>query len=195
MGLLTDRTTTRRARRIAPAQLLALGAAFALPASGLVFAAVGTSALEAAEALPVAAPAASQLETQFDRALVETPAEAPRAGLIEATEIDETGDDTPTYEPAGSGVASYYGRAFAGRRTASGDVFDPTELTAAHRTLPFGSKVRVTNRRNGRAVVVRINDRGPFHGDRVIDLSRAAASEIGLVGPGSGRVELALLTN
>lgn len=185
----------RRARRIAPAQLLALGAAIALPASGLVFAAVGTSALEAAEALPVAAPAASQLETQFDRALVETPAEAPQAGLIEATEIVETVDDAPTYEPVGSGVASYYGRAFAGRRTASGDVFDPTELTAAHRTLPFGSRVKVTNRRNGRAVVVRINDRGPFHGNRVIDLSRAAASEIGLVGPGSGRVELALLTD
>ncbi|PEQ14026.1 hypothetical protein B2G71_05515 [Novosphingobium sp. PC22D] len=95
----------------------------------------------------------------------------------------------------GSGVASYYGRKFAGRRTASGDVFDPTQLTAAHRTLPFGSRVRVTNRRNGKTVIVKINDRGPFHADRVIDLSRAAAGEIGLVGPGSGKVELALLSD
>ncbi|MBE5073092.1 septal ring lytic transglycosylase RlpA family protein [Erythrobacteraceae bacterium E2-1 Yellow Sea] len=90
-------------------------------------------------------------------------------------------------------MASFYGRRFAGRPTASGEAFDPTQLTAAHRTLPFGSLVRVTNPRNGRSVVVRINDRGPFHGRRVIDLSRAAAEEIGIVQSGHGRVELELL--
>jgi len=89
------------------------------------------------------------------------------------------------------GVASWYGPGFAGRRTASGERFDPGEFTAAHRSLPFGSKVRVTH--NGRSVVVRINDRGPFHGGRVIDLSQAAAEDIGLRRAGSGRVELALL--
>ena len=93
----------------------------------------------------------------------------------------------------GSGTASFYGRQFNGRRTASGERFDMSELTAAHRSLPFGSRVRVTNLANGESVVVRINDRGPFHSSRVIDLSRAAAEQIGLVGRGSGKVELALL--
>ena len=90
------------------------------------------------------------------------------------------------------GVASWYGPGFAGHRTASGESFNPREYTAAHRTLPFGSRVRVTNA-SGQSVVVRINDRGPFHGGRVIDLSQAAAEEIGLRRAGSGRVELALL--
>jgi rare lipoprotein A len=93
----------------------------------------------------------------------------------------------------GQGMASYYGSEFAGRRTASGERFDPGQLTAAHRTLPFGSKVRVTNPANGRSVVVRINDRGPFTRGRLIDVSRAAAVQLGLIGPGHGRVELALL--
>ncbi len=94
-------------------------------------------------------------------------------------------------EDLGEGVASWYGARFAGRKTASGERFDPGEMTAAHRTLPFGSRVRVTH--GGKSVVVRINDRGPFHGGRVIDLSKAAADELGLVGAGSGRVQLALL--
>ena len=89
------------------------------------------------------------------------------------------------------GVASWYGPGFAGKRTASGERFNPSEYTAAHRTLPFGSRVLVT--RGGRSVVVRINDRGPFHGGRVIDLSQAAAEELGLRRAGSGQVELALL--
>ena len=93
----------------------------------------------------------------------------------------------------GGGMASYYGAQFDGRRTASGERFDMTALTAAHRTLPFGSKVRVTNAANGRSVVVRINDRGPFHGGRLIDVSRAAAERLGLIAPGSGRVTLTLL--
>ena len=91
------------------------------------------------------------------------------------------------------GEASYYGSELAGNRTASGEVFDPNQLTAAHRTLPLGSEVRVTNPRNGESVVVRINDRGPFHGNRVIDLSTAAARQIGLIRSGTGRVNLALL--
>ncbi|MDR7039318.1 rare lipoprotein A (peptidoglycan hydrolase) [Methylobacterium sp. BE186] len=90
-----------------------------------------------------------------------------------------------------SGVASWYGPGFQGRRTANGERFNTHALTAAHRTLPFGTKVRVTNRLNGRSVVVRINDRGPFVGGRVIDLSNASARAIGVAG--TARVSLARL--
>src|SRR3546814_11061888 len=76
-------------------------------------------------------------------------------------------------------MASYYGDRFAGNRTASGERFDPDELTAAHRTLAFGRHVRVTNLANGKSVIVRINDRGPFSRGRVIDVRHAAAREIG----------------
>lgn len=93
----------------------------------------------------------------------------------------------------GSGAASYYGNELAGNPTASGERFDPNKLTAAHRTLPLGSRVRVTNPANGESVVVRINDRGPFHGNRVIDLSLAAAREIGLLRSGVAQVRMALL--
>lgn len=95
----------------------------------------------------------------------------------------------------GSGMASYYGRELAGNRTASGERFDPAQLTAAHRTLPFGSLVRVTNTANGDSVVVRINDRGPFSHGRVIDVSHAAAREIGMHRSGTARVTLALLND
>lgn len=93
----------------------------------------------------------------------------------------------------GSGEASYYGDELAGRPTASGESFDPAGLTAAHRTLPIGSRVRVTNVRNGKSVVVRINDRGPFTADRVIDLSSGAANQIGMLGAGTALVRLHLL--
>ncbi|VVT12659.1 Endolytic peptidoglycan transglycosylase RlpA [Erythrobacter sp. EC-HK427] len=99
----------------------------------------------------------------------------------------------PAAEALGSGVASYYGRQFHGRRTANGETFDMNALTAAHRTLPFGSRVRVTNTGNGRSVIVRINDRGPFTRGRTIDLSQAAATEIGLIQRGHGTVQLELL--
>jgi len=88
------------------------------------------------------------------------------------------------------GVASYYG---SGSRTASGERFNPSEMTAAHRTLPFGTRVRVTNTNNGRSVVVRINDRGPFVHNRVIDLSTGAASAIGMIGSGTAHVRIARL--
>ena len=88
-----------------------------------------------------------------------------------------------------TGIASWYGERFRGRRTASGSRFNPDALTAAHRTLPFGTRVRVTNVRNGRSVVVRITDRGPFIRGRIIDLSRAAARRIGIAGIGRVRLE------
>ena len=91
------------------------------------------------------------------------------------------------------GEASWYGPGFFGNRTASGEVLRPGSLTAAHRTLPFGTKVRVTNLWNGRSAVVRINDRGPFHGARLIDLAHGAAQELGLVASGTAQVKLEVL--
>jgi rare lipoprotein A len=88
------------------------------------------------------------------------------------------------------GTASYYAEEFHGRKTANGEAFDMNEMTAAHRTLPFGTKVRVTHRVTGKSVIVRINDRGPFKDDRVIDLSLAAAKAVGLIGNGTGPVVL-----
>ena len=88
------------------------------------------------------------------------------------------------------GKASWYGPGFYGRKTASGEVFTKTELTAAHRTLPMGTKLRVTNKDTGESVVVKVNDRGPFHGNRVIDLSHAAAKTIGMIKSGVCSVKI-----
>ncbi|WP_245942319.1 septal ring lytic transglycosylase RlpA family protein [Sphingomonas gilva] len=85
-------------------------------------------------------------------------------------------------------MAGWYGAELAGRPTASGERFDPSGMTAAHRTLPLGSHVEVTSIANGRNVVLRINDRGPYHGKRIIDLSRAAAQRLGISGIGRVRV-------
>ena len=88
------------------------------------------------------------------------------------------------------GIASWYGKKFQGQKTASGEPYDMFAMTAAHPTLPIPSYAKVTNLKNGKSVVVRINDRGPFHSNRIIDLSYAAASKIGIAGPGSGMVEV-----
>ena len=88
------------------------------------------------------------------------------------------------------GMASWYGRKFQGQKTASGEPYDMFGMTAAHKTLPIPSYAKVTNLANGRSVVVRINDRGPFHSNRIIDLSYAAAAKIGLAAKGSGMVEV-----
>ena len=89
-----------------------------------------------------------------------------------------------------TGIASWYGRHHHGKLTASGEPYDMNDLTAAHRTLPLGTRVRVTNLDNGRSVDVRINDRGPFVGNRLIDLSYAAARRLGAIGAGVFRVGL-----
>ena len=88
------------------------------------------------------------------------------------------------------GLASWYGRMFHGRKTASGEVYDMFAMTAAHKTLPIPSYAKVTNVKTGASVVVRVNDRGPFHAGRIIDLSYAAASRIGIAAAGSGLVEV-----
>lgn len=84
-----------------------------------------------------------------------------------------------------SGPASWYGPGFQGRKTASGETFNTNDMTAAHRTLPFGTKVKVVNKKTGKSVVVRINDRGPYAHGRVIDLSKASAQALGISGVGS----------
>ena len=128
---------------------------------------------------------------------------APYSQLPEAPAPAGTAVDLGTFDPPvevepqttalGTGSASYYAKRFHGRRTASGERYDMHGLTAAHRTLPFGSMVRVTNPTNGQSVVVRINDRGPFTRGRTIDLSSAAAEQIGIVRRGHSDVELELL--
>ncbi len=99
----------------------------------------------------------------------------------------------PTQGFCREGMASYYGPKFHGRKTSSGEVFDMYALTAAHNTLPFGTLVKVTNLGNDLSVVVRINDRGPFVKNRIIDLSYEAARRIGMVGPGTASVRLEIV--
>lgn len=128
------------------------------------------------------------------------PARAPKPAAAPAAESEPQAPAVPstssTYElspPRESdqqGLASWYGPQFHGRRTASGERFDSKELTAAHRTLAFGTRVCVRSSITGKAVVVRINDRGPFSGGRVIDLSQGAAEALGMIGLGIKPVEL-----
>jgi rare lipoprotein A len=119
------------------------------------------------------------------------------AAEVTAPAIEDTAPvpSAPQETIVGRGSASYYAVRFDGRRTASGERFDNAAMTAAHRTLPFGTLVRVTNVANGRSVIVRINDRGPFTRGRMIDVSRAAAAELGLVARGHGMVELAVIAD
>ena len=106
---------------------------------------------------------------------------------------DPAAAEEKVFQAIGQGTASYYGRELAGNRTASGERFDPNGLTAAHRTLPLGTKLRVTNVANGRSVIVRVNDRGPFTRSRVLDLSLAAARQISMIRSGHAQVTLEIV--
>jgi rare lipoprotein A len=97
----------------------------------------------------------------------------------------------PTFEQ--TGIASFYGRQFQGRTTASGEKFDMNDMTAAHRTLPLGTVVKVTNLENGRTVTVTVNDRGPNRRGRIIDLSKRAAEELGIVDDGLAEVRIEVM--
>lgn len=152
---------------------------------------LGLAPLAASYAAETEAPAA-RADMPASAAVVELTPMLPSAdGVVPATE--EPAASKPQETVVGRGSASYYAAKFEGRRTASGERFDNDEMTAAHRSLPFGSRVRVTNLANGRSVVVRINDRGPFTRGRLIDVSRAAAAQLGLVARGHGDVELAVI--
>ncbi|MBX3598357.1 MAG: septal ring lytic transglycosylase RlpA family protein [Rhizobiaceae bacterium] len=110
------------------------------------------------------------------------------AGLVAAALISLAGTSVAN---AQCGKASWYGPGFHGRSTANGERFNQSGMTAAHKHLPFGTKLRVTNKRNGKSVVVRINDRGPFIRGRVLDLSKGAAKQIGMLRSGSAPVCMA----
>jgi rare lipoprotein A len=99
-----------------------------------------------------------------------------------------------TGEYTEEGIASWYGVPFNGHRTSNGEIFDMHQLTAAHRTLPFNSMIRVTNLNNGQQTTVRINDRGPFVAGRIIDLSNAAAKAVGMIGTGTANVRLEMVS-
>jgi rare lipoprotein A len=146
---------------------------------------------------PIAASSAAASDTSANAAIERN------AGVVELVPLQppaqpaapeaEAPASLPQETTLGRGSASYYAAKFDGRRTASGERFDNDDMTAAHRTLPFGTRVRVTALATGRSVIVRINDRGPFHAGRMIDLSRAAAADLGLVARGHGEVEIAAL--
>jgi rare lipoprotein A len=117
----------------------------------------------------------------------------PATEAVAAELAEPAAPEPPVAETADLVEASYYGDGFAGKPTASGEIFDPELMTAAHKTLPLGTLVKVTEALSGKSVTVRINDRGPFHGDRAIDLSEGAARSIGLIDSGTGKVSLAVL--
>ncbi|CAN0617836.1 Endolytic peptidoglycan transglycosylase RlpA [Burkholderia multivorans] len=137
-----------------------------------------------------AAANADSAPLNFDSALASMPAaddkNAKRTSLADAEPIDAT--DVSDFRQ--NGRASWYGRAFHGRLTANGERYNMNAFTAAHRTLPLASYIKVTNSTNGKWVVVKVNDRGPYKRGRVLDLSYAAAKVIGLVHAGTGRVKI-----
>lgn len=114
-------------------------------------------------------------------------------GVLPATISSLSARETVAVVQTANGTASWYGGKFHGRRTANGETYNMHALTAAHPSLPFGTEVVVTNQNNGRTVVVRINDRGPFTGGRIIDLSHKAASQIGMINSGTARVTIEVL--
>ena len=113
-----------------------------------------------------------------------------RSAKIESHKDDKGGS---TVQPAHIGEASWYGPGLEGKKTASGEIFDDSKLTAAHKTIPLGSKAKVTNLTNGKTVEVQINDRGPFIDGRMVDLSQAAAKALGMIDRGTARVQIDLL--
>lgn len=170
-----------------------LGASTAQPSD---LAVASSAAVSPVETVPLdAAPLAAEFAGVVDPlgADLRTADLAVPSTAVDLDSFEPPLDTAPVARSIGSGVASFYGRRFHGRPTASGERFDMSDLTAAHKTLPFGTRVLVTNPSNGRSVIVRINDRGPYAHGRTIDLSRAAAEQIGLVGRGHGTVELALV--
>lgn len=156
--------------------------------------ALAGSAAHSEERAATLAPGSSDSSFDATFAYYEALPPAPQAGAgaVDLATVEPA--TAPAAQAIEGGLASYYGQQFHGRRTASGEAFDMHAMTAAHRTLPFGTLVQVTNPANGQSVTVRINDRGPFHANRVIDISRAAATQIGLIAAGKGRVELAVVT-
>lgn len=172
----------RCARFFAPSLLMAVLAGCATPLAGPVPAGAATDPLPVVPHGP-AIPPTRNGDTLADP----TGSAAAEQSVDGARSPDESRDSAGVLE---KGLASWYGSKFHGRRTASGERYDRHAMTAAHRTLPFGTRVRVRSVVTGKEVVVRINDRGPFKRSRVIDLSQAAFNALGLRGRGVTQVEL-----
>ncbi len=163
-------------------------AGLALMAVALPAGSANAASEDAADA--VNSDAAPGFAAQFKPYIAPVETAATPAGAVDLTSFEPPVEAEDAGRSMGTGVVSYYGRQFHGRPTASGERFDMNAMTAAHKTLPFGSVVRLTNPGNGRSVTVRINDRGPFVRGRTIDVSRAAAEKLGIVGRGHGTVEI-----
>ena len=132
------------------------------------------------------ATAAAALALVFSPLTQAQPASAPAAAAAPAAAPAKAADAAPAAASAdvSEGKVAYYGRKFAGRKTASGERFNPNALTMAHKTLPFGTRVKVTNLKTGKSVVVRVNDRGPVTPDRIGDVSQAAAAKLRMLRSG-----------
>ena len=192
--------------KISAAMLVLIAPAFAFAYGQDEVADVQASTVQAAaETVPIQplegqSPGSQSFEASFSQfaALPDRPDIAPGAVDLNSFTPPTEVKPKPAPEPSGGAVvrslgiktASFYGKRFHGRLTANGERFNMNAMTAAHKTLPFGTKVRVTYPRNGRSVVVRINDRGPFIRGRAIDLSRGAAAKLGFISSGHARVRL-----
>jgi rare lipoprotein A len=180
-ALLEDfRSHSTRSLRLGDAAVFQLAIAILISLLGVAGCAHRTSPARAPAQTPQPSPPISG----------EQPAPSPPSGPPPAVERQPAVPGVYVEE----GVASWYGAPFHGRRTSNGETYDMHEMTAAHRTLPFGSIVRVTNLRNGKQTEVRINDRGPFVANRVIDLSESAARAIEMMGPGTAPVRLEIVS-
>ena len=174
----------------------------------MLLAACGTNPYREQPRDPAGAPGSDRYELDQDRGPYET---VSVDHLEEPTVRDEPRSrygNGPTYQVWGKtytvmdsargyaedGIASWYGKKFHGHRTSSGETYDMYQLSAAHKTLPLPTWVRVTNLDNGKSTIVRVNDRGPFHDDRLIDLSWAAAAKLGIDQQGTGRVRVQALS-
>ena len=180
-----NRNDGPKARSIAPRSLQVLTLA----------ALAGLAPIAASSAAASDTPPSAAVEVSAASAMIELVPVQPAddVSAASAPSMIDNAPSAPQETVVGRGSASYYASKFDGRRTASGERFDSAGMTAAHRSLPFGTLVRVTNVATGKSVVVRINDRGPFTAGRMIDVSRAAADELGLVARGHGTVELAVI--
>lgn len=170
--------------------------------SGSIAAADGTAVQDITDAALATAPVATDLSAdQADAADVRAGLDGDAIAELRAAAADEPAvaprtrsapsrGDRSAQEPGVIWHASWYGPGFHGNLTANGEVYDQYAMTAAHKTLPFGTRLRVTNVANGRSIVVRINDRGPFIPGRDLDLSRAGADALGFAGVATVRVEI-----
>ncbi len=189
----SKRFSRRRMRAAATLALASLGglALATGPAQNLVQTALPSSPDAIESVATVAGPAVPARLAEWSEA-VTVPFTSPTV-LKNPGDFDPSDFDMHDGKLHQQGAASFYSDGFEGRPTANGESFDSSLPTAAHRTLPLGSVVRVTNIANGKSVVVRVNDRGPYHGNRVLDLAESAAADLGFVDKGVGRVRIELL--